>query len=164
VLGRRYDAELGCFEDTEVAGTTEASDVCDDAIGIALDPALDCWWFPNTCLPDGFTAEVPDDSPCRNAELCDVNTLCGSRSLDECTDDARCMVANGGEYDAAGECFLDYAPQGCVDATVACPPNITLALDADGRCVSFGGCLPLGFTAAPPEHPCSEASPAGCVQ
>lgn len=49
-------------------------------------------------------------------------------------------------YDVAGRCFGEPVQVGCVAAGRSCPPNIKVGFDGSGRCFSFPGCLPDGFT------------------
>jgi hypothetical protein len=64
------------------------------------------------------------------------------------------MVASASQFDETAQCFGEYMPVVCVDAEVPCPPVITLAVDENGDCFSFGGCLPVGYTEATAEQAC----------
>jgi hypothetical protein len=157
-LGAPYDEEQGCFGDLTEAGVGE-HDSCDTAETLALAPDGSCWWFADTCLPDGFAQLDSDsDAACAAAELCIEQTLaCSERDLDSCEQDPSCIVASGAPYDEAEACFVpEYVPVACTTNGPACPPVVTAALDSDGNCYSFGGCAPDGFTEAADTDACSQ--------
>lgn len=53
LLGRPYDP-AGCYGAPQLAGESTWNKTCLDIPTYALDPQVNCWLFPTTCLPDGF--------------------------------------------------------------------------------------------------------------
>jgi hypothetical protein len=81
---------------------------------------------------------------------------CSDRPRTGCEADGECVLATGALYDARGQCFPAQAePIRCVPRSFVCPDVPTPAVDSVGLCYFFGECIPEGFVAAPPEHPCN---------
>lgn len=160
--GSRYDADGACFGPREPAGPVPFSGdpICGAALTHALDPDGACWLFPSTCLPEGFVAvgdalAVECRQTFRSCAEPDAPVSCAERHIVVCEWGEACVLTGGPHYKPEADCFdAEPSPLACVEAGQSCPPVVTPALDADGRCFAFGGCLPPGYTPAPPEHPC----------
>lgn len=53
LIGRPYDPR-GCYGTPQLAGYNTWGTPCRDVESYAIDPQVNCWLFPTTCLPDGF--------------------------------------------------------------------------------------------------------------
>jgi hypothetical protein len=125
------------------------------------------------CNPDLWRLSCggPRDVDCPVAPLCVEGTCrigaatCAARMLNGCTNDGLCAELRGAAYDPDATCFsADSTPFNCADPDVSCPPSLRAALDVDGNCFAFGGCLPPGFTLAPDDHPCSAVIGVTCAE
>lgn len=129
---------------------------------IASGYCMDGGTWRETC---GSVVVDCDIAPlCRQGQ-CVISTLpCAARSLEACVDESGdCELATALPYDAANQCFDGSpTPVACADPDLSCPPVVTAAMDAQGNCYSFGGCLPSGFVRAPEDHPCSAAVVGTC--
>ena len=63
LIARRYDSAMACLEPFAVVGCTDATS-CDDSLTFALDGRGQCFFFPDLCLPAGFTAVNSTDARC----------------------------------------------------------------------------------------------------
>lgn len=54
LMGRPYDP-AGCYAAPQLAGENTWGEDCLEIATYAVDPQLNCWLFPTTCLPDGFS-------------------------------------------------------------------------------------------------------------
>ena len=72
--GRKVDIEGNCAsaEETLVECILVSEETfCGAAETFALDPENgECYWFPDTCLPDGWTEVERDDCGITSSELC----------------------------------------------------------------------------------------------
>jgi len=147
-----------CDGQCPVAIATSAVEAFEEALeGFAssvCDPAV---WTPTCGFPRNVDCAIA--AVCVNG-ACRISTggaviPCSDRASDRCTEDGLCATSGAFPHDPDGRCFgSELVAVGCVDAELSCPPVITPALDTQGRCYSFGGCLPAGFTPAPEDHPC----------
>ena len=79
-------------------------------------------------------------------------------SCGECEQEVRARP-----YDVQRGCFGEPQRVGCIARDRACPPTITVAVDASGRCFAFPGCLADGFTRAEPGSGCPSAGASDCA-
>lgn len=158
----------------------EWSTPCDGQCNVAIaSAAVDEFgagigdFVSGVCDPEtwGPKCGAPRDVDCQNAPLCVAGRCrigavgCDERAPDRCTQDGLCAASGGFPYVPDLGCFSSaLEPVGCVDPDRSCPPVVTPALDDEGRCFSFGGCLPAGFTPAPEGHPCRADLAVTCVE
>lgn len=132
-----------------------------DAFEAALPAFASSVCTPATWQPEcGFPRDVDCNSePFCVGGRCQIGGVsCANRAPDRCTQDGLCATSGAFRYDPEGLCFSsELVAMGCVDDDTSCPPVTTPALDDQGRCFNFGGCLPAGFTRAPDDHPCLQA-------
>jgi hypothetical protein len=168
-----------CESDTDCV-SQEWSTPCDGQCPVAIASASSAEFeaaIPGfatlVCDPNQWRMSCgnPSSVDCNVAPLCvdgtcRIGTLaCADRSIDACEEDGACSLSRGSPYNAAAACFrVEFPSVGCVDPDLSCPPVITAALDAEGNCFSFGGCLPNGFTPAPEGHPCRAALADTCAE
>jgi hypothetical protein len=165
LVGRPFNAALDCFGETSIAGEAScASD--DDAETVALSPSGECWWFPSTCVPDGFTPAIESDTCVGVSTLCSeisnpcpevgadegegacVPPACEALGLDACLDDSTCMVASASAYNTDNSCFeTTLTPLVCTTAR-DCDQGETITIAADGSCWLFPSCPPDAFRIA----------------
>jgi hypothetical protein len=145
-----------CDGQCPVAIATSAVEAFEEAlagfVSSVCDPEV---WTPSCGFPRNV--DCPIATACVNGACRIASGLvpCSERASDRCTEDGLCATSGAFPYDPEGGCFSSEPEAvGCVDAEISCPPVITPALDSQGRCYSFGDCLPTGFTRAPEDHPC----------
>jgi len=146
--------------EAEALGCQDTGLGCGQAITFAASPEAptECWYFTNTCVPDGWTK-----CPYSDAEFCDVDptgdtgdtsTDCAAVAPDVCDATSGCAAIRGYPIldDGAGGLCTDWdspTALGCMDADSGCDDAVAVASDpkAPETLWFFTNlCLPTGWT------------------
>ncbi len=134
-----WDEGRQCFEVTSRPVGNSRSSYCLREPIVAVDEKGNCWSFPNSCLPDGFTRAV--GHPCYD-----------NRGYCEHT------VVHAHPWNESRQCFELWTRMvGRLPGIVKCVEEPIPAVDADGDCwVSANHCLPDDFDHAKEDGRCGE--------
>jgi hypothetical protein len=142
VEGQRIDTEQSCKSSAFEAAGYAACIPGDTSVTLALDPEGQCWFFPTTCIPDGFVVAIEGGS-CQDVS----DPCCADRTEDACESDGACVRWFGNPAATDGTCYeasSEYA--GCISANISCTGVEVSAVDADGACWRFtSGCFPATY-------------------
>jgi hypothetical protein len=173
-LAARFDA---CNSDVDCAAH-EWQTGCDGLCPVAVNASnVDSFDAAVTDLSSGYCTDTADWAATCGRRIVDCNVVplcragrcvisgdaaCADRSLTNCEADGDCVLASAFPYDPQSGCFAEVpVAVGCVDPDLSCPPSTRTALDGNGNCYSFGGCLPAGFQQAPDDHACNTSTTCG---
>lgn len=154
--GRKVYEAQQCLMSSEPLGCMPVDVDCGDALTPAKDPSGQCYWFPSTCVPDGWESFF-GTSECEVGDyrLC----ACEEYSAANCDESNGCTKIYGRRGIIEDQCLLDSEAVGCMSASAGCGAAITFALDPTGDCYQLpSGCIPKGWSAPDATSECNYES------
>lgn len=141
--GRKVFEAEKCLMSSQPLGCMSVNLYCGDAETPAKNPDGECYWFPSTCVPDGWKS-LFGTSECEVGDyrLC----ACEEYSAASCPESNGCTKIYGRRGVVEDQCLLDSEAVGCMSAEMGCGAVITFATNPAGDCYQFGGCIPAGWS------------------
>jgi len=138
------------IEEQHVVGCMDPSMGCGDAITFASDESGVSYWFPSTCIPDGWTEQEELNTYSEGCSQPGVD--CYSLSVSECGNEATCDYISGFERieNDTEECYelQESEPIGCMPINEGCEPVVVNMQDpATESCYQINhGCTPPSWS------------------
>lgn len=141
-----------CYEigEEQAVGCMDIDVGCGEAITFASDANGTPYWFPSTCIPEGWT-ELSELNTYREG-CAQESTDCYSLSVSECGNVDGCTYISGFERieNDLEECYAlqEMESIGCMPINEGCEPVVLNMQDpATGSCYQINhGCTPTGWS------------------
>ena len=144
------DDANACYElgEQHIVGCMDAEMGCGDAITFASDASETSYWFPSTCIPEGWTEQ---DILNAYTEGCSQTSIdCYELSVSECDTVDSCTYISGFERieNDLDECYelQEAEPIGCMPINEGCEPVVLNMQDP-----TTGSCYQINHGCTPPE-------------
>ena len=144
------DETIECYEqeETSIVGCQDADVDCATEQTFASSGDGNCLYFPNTCIPEGWST-CPSLSTFQD---CSEVRVCAELEPNICDNRDDCVVISASDLtlDSTAECYTagEVEPVGCMNAGTGCTGAITFAGASESldECMMFyNGCIPEGW-------------------